>query len=227
MKNIFKNKILILFLLFVILTISISLNCFASYDLTVQDRDNKTYTFSLSDELMTPKYFYVYYYKSTTSYRMDILGYVCSDYEFRVSYYNSNGSTHKKFVFIDGFYHDLKYYQTQGMSYHSPFEVEIDKFNKLTLNDLKTDSLPSYSPTYFDIGSFIYSNTDIKDIDGNVFFQPTPQLVGEVTIPEITQVEEIPQVVSKVLEMIIPIGLTIFGIGLLILLMRLVILRVR
>lgn len=77
-----------------------------------------------------------------------------------------------------------------------------------------------------DYYNVVYSTCNIyKKGTQEVVFQPTPQLVGEVTIPEITQVEEIPQMMGKVLEMIIPIGLIIFGIGLLILLVRLVISR--
>lgn len=223
MKNILQNKLFIIIFLFVILVFSFFNSCFASYDLIVYDRDDKAYTFTLNDELMTPKYFYVYYYKTTTSYCMDVLGYICSDYELRVSYFSSNGSTHKKFVFSDGMEHELRYYETKGMSYHSPFETEINKFNKLTLNDLNISQTSFLTFTGFDLGAFIYSNTDIKDVDDNMVFQaPVPAMV---TIPGLETVKEVPQAMSQVMRVLIPIGLIVFLSGLLIYLVRLVILR--
>lgn len=83
-----------------------------------------------------------------------------------------------------------------------------------------TSTQVRYSKGY---GFSVYTTEDIKNSSGNVVFQKAPVTVG--TIPKITQVEEIPQVMGEVLKVIIPIGLIIFGIGLLILLVRLVISR--
>lgn len=74
-----------------------------------------------------------------------------------------------------------------------------------------------------DIYSF-YSSTG--HLSGDVVFQKTPVTVGEITIPEITQVVEIPQLMGEILKILIPIGLIIFGIGLVIYLVRLLISRV-
>lgn len=84
------------------------------------------------------------------------------------------------------------------------------------------DSGRGFSTSFYGI----YTTQNITGLKNNdVVFQPTPQVVGEVRIPEIQSVEEIPQAMSKVLEMIIPVGLIVLSIGLLIYLVRLVISR--
>lgn len=73
----------------------------------------------------------------------------------------------------------------------------------------------------------LISNRSVYSYDGStVFFQGAPPKVEQVTIPAITQVEEIPQAMEEVLKILIPVGLIVFGIGLVIFLMRLVISRV-
>lgn len=65
-----------------------------------------------------------------------------------------------------------------------------------------------------------YANYDVHDIyTGNLLFQGAPA-VEQVIIPEIQSVEEIPQAMGEVLKILIPIGLIIFGIGLLIYLVQ-------
>lgn len=71
-----------------------------------------------------------------------------------------------------------------------------------------------------------YTSTDILDESGEVVFQSAPHLVEQVTIPAIQQVEEIPQAMSEVLRILIPVGLIVLSIGLVIFLTRLVISRV-
>lgn len=199
-----KFYMIIPVLLFVVLLFTMTTGSFAATkDIIVTDRDNNSYTFTLSDELMTPKYFYVYYYKSTKEYRMDVLGYYCSDYELRVSYFSSNGSIHKTFVFADGLEHELKYYETKGMSYHSPFQTEIDKFNKLTLNDLTIRQTSSAGSTYFDLGSFMYSNTDIKDVDGSLVFQGAPQATHLAQIVEQAKPEKTMEEIVGILPVVL------------------------
>lgn len=77
----------------------------------------------------------------------------------------------------------------------------------------------------------IYSNADIlnKD-DGAVFFQETPQVVTTTTtttITKIAKVEELPKIIAEILKVIIPVGLVIFGMVLLILVIKSVISRMK
>lgn len=74
----------------------------------------------------------------------------------------------------------------------------------------------------------IYTNSVVyTSIEGyekkEIFFPVTPPL--EVQITEITQVEEIPKMITEVLKLIIPIGLVVLSVVLTIYLVRLVILR--
>ncbi|MCI8411863.1 MAG: hypothetical protein HFJ40_05485 [Clostridia bacterium] len=65
------------------------------------------------------------------------------------------------------------------------------------------------------------SNCNIIDKDtGEVVFQVAPVTVEQVTIPAIQQVGEIPQAMKEILKILIPVGLVIFGTGLLSFLIR-------
>lgn len=69
-----------------------------------------------------------------------------------------------------------------------------------------------------------YSNSDILNSDGTVFFPIPVQEV--VVIPVLEGVEELPKAVTTTLKMILPVGLVVFGILLLVYIIRLLILRV-
>lgn len=69
-----------------------------------------------------------------------------------------------------------------------------------------------------------YSNTDILNSDGTVFFPIPVQEV--VVVPVLEGVEELPKAVTTTLKMILPVGLVVFGILLLVYIIRLLILRV-
>lgn len=83
------------------------------------------------------------------------------------------------------------------------------------------------------LSEIIATNTEIRSTSDSskVFFQPTPVpsifTIGEMTveIPAVETVEQIPEMMAKVLTMIIPVGLVVFGIVLVILLIKLVISR--
>ena len=67
-----------------------------------------------------------------------------------------------------------------------------------------------------------YCSTPVYDYDdlSTVVFRKAPQTVEQVKIPAIQQAEEIPQAMAEVLKILIPVGLVIFGIGLVIYLIR-------
>lgn len=103
-----------------------------------------------------------------------------------------------------------------------------DFFNSFTEDDLLNSSsnFSTIGKNFINTSVANITNTTIKDEDGNLVFQGAPRPVEQVTIPEITQVAEIPQVITQVMKIMIPIGLIIFGIGLVIYLIRLVTSRV-
>ena len=74
--------------------------------------------------------------------------------------------------------------------------------------------------------SYSYASYDIVDkSSGEVVFQGAPQVVEQVTIPALEEVEQIPQAMTQTLQVVIPVGLVVFGIGLVIFLVRYLILR--
>ena len=100
---------------------------------------------------------------------------------------------------------------------------QVNYKSKVTMEHHNISSTSYYSITSQE--NVAYLSHNIYDIEANLVFQQAPQIVGQVTIPAIQQVEEIPQVMGEVMKIILPIGLIIFGVFLLILLVRLVISR--
>ncbi len=77
--------------------------------------------------------------------------------------------------------------------------------NKWTKAVTKGASVPNVNVDKY----ILYSTRDIIECStGKVFFQKTPQVVSL----GITQVEEIPEMVRKILIILLPIGLTIFSV---------------
>lgn len=98
-----------------------------------------------------------------------------------------------------------------------------------TLNDLisyiSKSGFTTWGLANIDNVEVVYTSHDICDSEGNVVFQGA--LSQAVTIPAIQQVGEIPQVMEQALRIVIPVGLIVFGIGLVIFLTRLVTSRMR
>lgn len=123
------------------------------------------------------------------------------------------------------FYYDLDTRELEYYFYgnigHSFTSLKSGSYNEI-LEQLK-DVLKKYCYCSTDI--YTYNKWYTSFPENELVFQQTPVTVGKVTIPEITQVGEIPHIMNKVLAIIIPIGLIVFLVGLLIYLVRLVISR--
>lgn len=101
---------------------------------------------------------------------------------------------------------DYLYYTEEG--------AFISKYNADTLS---SGGQKIYETT---INDYLYSRLVIYDNEGNVINPYQPVLF------QIAEVEQIPEMIAKVMTVIIPVGLVILSIGLLIFLTRWVILRV-
>ena len=112
---------------------------------------------------------------------------------------------------------------TKSIVFSSPIYSELVNDKWVVVDDAHSSS--DYADSSFNLSMVRYSNLPIYNEQQEVVFPQAPQTVGQVTIPAIQQVEEIPQVMTEVMKMILPIGLISFGIFLLILLIRLVISR--
>lgn len=136
-------------------------------------------------------------------------------------------------------------YDKSGYSYNIYPNIETGELNYWKFNSTSDSSswgspvsnkVLTSSTNYFTIYSAAYplnireGNIDIYNkSDGTLFFQKTlvpeiPEIVG-TTIPALETAEQIPTAMVETLKVIIPVGLVIFGILLLILLVKSVILR--
>ena len=130
----------------------------------------------------------------------------------------------------------VRYNASEDMPFYAYYSNSFDDINfSKKLSSLNSDAFAlskftdnslSFSGRY-NYDYIIYSNHDVYDNEGNILFQSAPQEVEQVTIPAISQVGEIPVVMTTAMKIIIPIGLIVLSIGLVIYLMQLVILRRR
>ena len=208
------KKIYIIFLVFFILfSFVFTTNSFA-IDLTY-DGNN----ISLSDTITSYKYYCI----------------VKQTYSNGETYFYALCSDTNEFMFSNGFFYVsynialnhsnggyVYYYGTQKFSNLSSVSSLESNANGLGLGTSYTtlDIMYSNSNIY---GETINSN-GFPCIDyENVVFQVAPP--AQVLLPEITQVEEIPQLMGQMMKMLIPVGLIVLLAGLVIFLTRLVIFR--
>lgn len=206
MKNILQNKLFLIFSIFILIIISISSSCFANFTFTT---DDKEYNFpDLPAEHKNYNNILIFDTLGTIYLTLFTL-----DDENNINdFYYGIGSE-------DFGYEGICFRHVTGKYYQYNDTTKSFKFYR----DLNYNS----SSEGFLRVKFLYSTKNIYNLEGNLVFQKAPQKVEQMTIQEITRVEEIPQVMSQVAKMIIPIGLAILLIGLVIFLMRLVISQVK
>lgn len=213
MKEFIKNKLLIILFLFVILIINIISTCLA-VDLTYNNEK-----VSLSDSITSYKYYCIFEFTNNSDNSKLYSVYCTNSRDFMLS-----GST------LSVSYNIETSYQSNGILYYcsvnnlsSLSSINSNSFSS-NINGISID-MTGYTST------FVYTNSNIygtkKNVNGfscidydNVVFQGAPVTVEQVTIPAIQQVGEIPQAMKEVLKILIPVGLVIFGIGLVIFLIR-------
>ncbi|MCI8444290.1 MAG: hypothetical protein HFJ37_03900 [Clostridia bacterium] len=199
MKGILKNKLLIVFSIFLILFFLFTTYTFASFNFSYNG-----ITYSLTDLPFNQNdYDYVIFY--------------CKG-----DYYVASLSEGYNVFFSDDmislFFHGNK---TYCCTIYKLLDNKWSEFIKVPRYSTGTLVGSSFSFND-DSSSVIYSTIDIYTNSHELVFQKTPVTVGEIIIPEITQVTEIPQVMGEIFKILIPIGLIIFLIGLMIYLVRLV-----
>lgn len=103
-------------------------------------------------------------------------------------------------------------------------DVGSRSMNTIGSNSVIQESFNSISliPVFAD-NNIVYYNVE-GHTNGDIFFQNPVQEV--VVIPVLEGVEELPKAVTTTLKMILPVGLVVFGILLLVYIIRLLILRV-
>ena len=213
MQNLFKNKFFIILSLFIILVAFISSSCFASFDFTYNDT---SYSVDDFNNLLSENND-----NNTDFVLLSITN--GSPFAFPCDYilFTYSGNLYYKFGYLYVLDNDFSALECGNYYYH------INKNNGFNweLYGVGWDTYHNSDCQW----SIVYSTSDVYSYDdkSTVVFQAPPQQVEAVTIPAIQQVEEIPQGMTQVLQVIIPIGLIVLSIGLVIYLMRLVIYRMQ
>lgn len=217
------KKVLFIVIIFVVCVSILFTNVFAS-DCNFKFNDNDV-TITFNDNISCYRYIIITYSNVSGSY---------PTYYHRGNVFISNNPitfTHEP---TENFPED---YSVRGTSlYYTSFNLSCNKSSKSfsfiksyleTLDFNNFTEIGGLTGNSLNPSNIYISSENIFDKNGNLVFQVAPVTVEQLTIPEITQVEEIPQIMNKVLKLIIPIGLIVFFAGLLIYLVRLVILRMK
>lgn len=213
LKNI-SNKFLIflIFLFFIFIIFNTTVFASDTYDFAFS-YNNDYYTVTLPIDVSTYEHRFVFAYKSSSdTYNYYIM---LSNNPFFYNYTGSYGNPS---------------YSSDGSVLIRTFERNIPWTTNISFLGSLVEDTPEFSFPLRDKSKYIlmYSDYDIVDsLSGEVVFQGAPVTVEQVTIPEIQQVGEIPQVIAEVLKILIPIGLIVLSIGLVIYLTRLVISRLQ
>lgn len=200
-NNFFTHKFLPIIGVFLLVAFSLCTSCFAS---SVSYNDELVELPSFFDD-----YYYFIYFKCTYDSSIEQYGY---SYIYCFSHnpiFVSDVNGRKQLTGENCSYNCSGNSGSNWTSSSTPFQSFIN-------------SIPE--PTRFSGGVWINSvdydngiilcNHDIKDVNGNVVFQVAPQVeeVPKVELMKATQVEEIPQQIVAVVMIVLPIFLAIFGV---------------
>ena len=202
MKNILKNKLLIVMFLFFTFIVSI-LN----------------FSFCSSQE------YDAYYKGQTTGWKFSNINISFEDNEDSFVIENNAGNCINIYYFDSSRYRFINYttnsntvflkYKSsnavaEGCLRYASYSRTLDSDNKLYIAG---DLIDSGTCSGFSYSSSIFCTADIVNENGEVVFQGAPQEeVPKVELMKATQVEEIPQQIAGILAIALPIFLTIFGI---------------
>ena len=201
MQNLFKNKLFIIFSLFIILVAFISSSCFASFDFTYNDTSYSVDDFNnlLSEKNDNNTDFVLLFITqgSPSAYSSDYILFTYS------------GNLYYKLGYLYVLDNDFSALKCGNFYYH------INKYNVFNW-----ERYGEGWDTYHNSDcqwSIVYSTSDVYSYDdkSTVVFQVAPQAQGEAVQVELmkpTQVQEIPQQIVAVVMIVLPIFLGIFGV---------------
>lgn len=238
MKNILKNKLFIILSLFIILVSCIGTSSFANTEPVVTHFDDldMDFTFHLpSGYGIDYNYYFILMFTEPTGWssghkyilRSNLIlskSPICYSKD-RISIYSESGFYKFDKVLA---YTNSSSLHTQNIFDYSSFSIDDATFYP-TCGTSTGFGSPDLISITMNANHDIYDFKEIEGtfVKGDLVFQGAPQTVEQVEIPKIQTAEQIPQVMTEVLGMMIPILLSLLGIGLIIYLTRLVILRMK
>lgn len=218
MIKFFTNKIFIIILLLFAVLFNLASVCFASnieYNLS---NDLYSYTLLVDSSLINSYDYYCFIFIVNSN----------SDYCCVSTYFSNEpfifNAGHGKLLSSseNGFYGIRHSFTFSDLSFPYFDNVCFSADDLLTYS---SDGTAGYTVSYI-------SSHDILDTNNNVVFQGAPaqeeQQQGEtqgIQTLTLEQAEQIPQAMTQTLQVVIPVGLVVFGIGLVIYLVRFLILR--
>lgn len=201
MKNILKNKLLLIMFLFFTFVVGI-----------------------LNFSLCSSQEYDAYYKAQTTGWKFSNINISFEDNEdsfviennssgcIRIYYFDSskysliNYTTNSNTVF-------LKYKNSdkvaEGCLRYASYSRIYDSDNKLYISG---DLIDTGTCSGFSFSRHFFCTSDILNENGETVFQGAPQEVPQVELMKATQVEEIPQQIAGILAIVLPIFLAIFGV---------------
>ena len=126
---------------------------------------------------------------------------------------------------------DFYYYNSYTTTNFSTLDDLNDSLSNLNITDLNSMNKNSYGYNFTslegatkDCSTWSYGNYNLYDENGNILFLLAPT---SYQIPTIQEAKELTGVMKGTMKVTVPVGLILLGIGLVIYLTRLVILRIR
>lgn len=217
MKDLLKNKLFIIFALFIILVFSIFNTSSATFfsDSFEVNYNEQTYIITVPSEIdfSSVKYYFCINYGNGVFHTFCI-----TNEDFNVVKFGDkkNGGTYYKYITIcdevgnvAGSSDNLGYYFTYNSS----------SGNYGAVQNL-TGSGPFLASFLDNSVSILYSSQDIYNYSGDLVFQGAPQVTTQVEPMKIQQVEELALAVVKIVTPILPACLTVFGVLLVVYLIK-------
>ena len=214
MKNLLQNKIFITMLLFVFLLASSISNVYCAY---VEDRFDTITPIDIEvEEILlalnnipyyNDNYYYVVSNVATTWFAYFVEKSNVTDTQFYLGADATN--TYRGYSYIGvkvkgeplSVIHNYKY--SGGNWVHdrdyTNVDVQFATISGLTSRDLQVEILTNLN---------IYYDESCTEL----FFQGTPQVISQVATMEITQVEALPMAIIQIVEIILPVFLIVFGV---------------
>lgn len=190
MKKILTHKFLPIMAVFMLVIFTLCTSCFAS---TNSEESVITITFDDgSDKEIPNPYLYSEYVNGT--------------YTKYIIFYNNSGN------FYCYFFNSYSINSTN---------LTISDCQQCYIFDATSDGIPIWTVSNSNSKSFslssiskYYSSDNLIDSNGNVVFQGAPQVeeVPKVELMKATQVEEIPQQILAIVKIVLPILLSLFGV---------------
>ena len=214
-RKIFTHKFLPVIAVFMLVLFTLTTSCFAG-NIELDNNQNLI----IPDEYLSKKYVFFNFSEcfGTGNSGLRSVFFYASDYcDFTIS------NSEREYISARSFYqtlNTLSLSDNASSSFSYSYFANVFNGNNFDFDltgDIVENSNSSFTFRCFDgdnvnLTNYYYSNFDVLDSSGNVVFQKAPQETFQVELMKPTQVEEIPAQIVGIVKIVLPIFLTIFGV---------------